>query len=75
MDADMLPPDESLEEYDLWNGGNQNSNHPQMSIEKHKGSGRHDSQLETGNFNQKRKQWEQRKSDLTEGEKGQNNLN
>lgn len=68
----MLPPDDSLSEFELWdNRGGKNKYSP-GNEGKPKSRGRYDQPQETGDFKEQRKQWEPRVSNVRNHRDGQN---
>jgi hypothetical protein len=68
----MLPPDEPLSEFELWNDPQieDNSEYEQ----KPKSKGRYDMPQETGHFKEKRKQWEPKVSNLASSKESEEEI-
>lgn len=60
IDTELLPPDDSFQEFELWEHKNKNAYSPGYEG-KPKSRGRYDAPQETANFKEKRKQWDRRK--------------
>lgn len=66
IDTRMLPPDDSINDMELWENKRQANESPNYA-QKPKSGDRYERQQETANFKGGRKNWEPRNSDLTTG--------